>query len=102
MLLATLSRYLHPFYLVLLAFLLRISNANGSTTNKALSDLCKKQQPVDFAGYVEIGGIPQWLQIRGNNCQYPIILFLHGGPANPLSPYANAIFNGWEQQFTLV
>lgn len=102
MLLPTLTRYLHPIYLVLLAFLLSISNANGSTTNKALSDLCKKQQPVDFAGYVEIGGIPQWLQIRGNNCQFPIILFLHGGPANPISPYADAIFKGWEQQFTLV
>lgn len=102
MLLPTLSRYLHPIYLVLLAFLFSISNANSTTANKPLSDLCQKQQPVDFAGYVEIGGIPQWLQIRGNNCQFPIILFLHGGPANPISPYADAIFKGWEQQFTLV
>ena len=52
MLLPTLTRYLHPIYLVLLAFLLSISNANGTTSNTALSDLCKKQQPVDFAGYV--------------------------------------------------
>ena len=102
MLLPTLSRYLHPIYLVLLAFLFSISNANSTTANKALSDLCQKQQPVDFAGYIDIGGIPQWLQIRGNNCQFPIILFLHGGPANPMSPYADAIFKGWEQQFTLV
>ena len=107
MLLPTLSRYLHPIYLVLLAFLFSISSANSAstntpTTNTELSNLCQKPAPIHFAGYVEIGGIPQWLQIRSNNCQFPIILFLHGGPANPISPYADAIFNGWEQQFTLV
>ena len=30
------------------------------------------------------------------------MLFLHGGPGNMLSPYADAIFGGWKKHFTLV
>ena len=31
-----------------------------------------------------------------------MILFLHGGPGNTLSPYASAIYGSWENEFTLV
>lgn len=31
-----------------------------------------------------------------------MILFLHGGPGNPLSPYAETIYAAWEKDFTLV
>lgn len=40
---------------------------------------------VDFEGYVEINGIQQFLRVRGENEDNPVILFLHGGPGNPLS-----------------
>ena len=34
----------------------------------------------------KIGGIAQWLDVRGQDRANPIILFVHGGPASPLMP----------------
>jgi len=63
---------------------------------------CKTPAAMDQQGYVRLGGIEQWVSINTSNCTFPLILFLHGGPANPISPFADAIYAGWEQQFTLV
>ncbi|MFZ4875870.1 alpha/beta fold hydrolase [Janthinobacterium sp. Mn2066] len=52
--------------------------------------------------YVPINGIEQWITINGARCGNPVILFLHGGPGNPLSPFADTIYAGWEQHYTLV
>ncbi|WP_220477001.1 hypothetical protein [Massilia cavernae] len=53
-------------------------------------------------GFVPIGGIEQWITVSGANCNNPIILFIHGGPGNPLSPYAHNVYGAWEKDFTLV
>ena len=52
--------------------------------------------------FVPIGGILQWVTIDGAHCGNPVILFVHGGPGNPLSPFADAIFGPWQQDFTVV
>jgi predicted alpha/beta-fold hydrolase len=31
-----------------------------------------------------------------------VVLVLHGGPGNPMSPYAHNIYAAWEKDFTLV
>ena len=49
-----------------------------------------------------VGGIEQWVTIKGGSCANPVILFLHGGPGNTLSPYADSIYGSWEKDFTLV
>lgn len=59
-------------------------------------------QKVSEEGFVRIGGIEQWVTIHGDSCANPVILFVHGGPGNPLSPYAGAIYGAWEKDFTLV
>lgn len=63
---------------------------------------CRGTEPVDEAGFVAIGGIEQWVTISGDSCANPIVLFLHGGPGNPLSPYAGRIYESWERAFTIV
>lgn len=52
-------------------------------------------------GYVEIGGIPQWIQIRGENRDNPVLLMLHGGPGVSYIPFGPC-FEGWEADFTVV
>ena len=57
--------------------------------------------PIDESGFVPIGGIDQWLSIRGSNLQNPVILYLHGGPAEAQSPFLKQ-FLPWEADFTVV
>jgi len=52
--------------------------------------------------FVPIGGIDQWITIKGNDRGNPVVLFLHGGPGDALSPFADAMFMGWEKDFTIV
>lgn len=53
-------------------------------------------------GFVPIGGIEQWVTIHGTHCDNPVVMFIHGGPGNPLSPFAATIYGPWESKFTLV
>lgn len=52
--------------------------------------------------FVTIGGLAQWVTIAGDSCANPVVLFVHGGPGNPLSPYSSALYGGWEKDFTIV
>jgi len=51
---------------------------------------------------VRIGGIDQWIEVRGQNVNNPILLFIHGGPGIAFIPLAGAFQNPWEQYFTVV
>lgn len=57
---------------------------------------------VEEQGFVTIGSIPQWVTISGADRRNPVVLFLHGGPGNPLSPYSRSLYGSWCDQFTIV
>jgi pimeloyl-ACP methyl ester carboxylesterase len=57
---------------------------------------------VDEASYVSIGGIEQWVTIRGEDRGNPVLLFLHGGPGDVTNPWSFAMFAPWESHFTVV
>lgn len=51
--------------------------------------------------FVTIGGIKQWVTIRGQDKSNPVLLILHGGPGSPYTPF-NAWLGEWEKHFTVV
>ena len=53
-------------------------------------------------GFLLIGGIEQWVTVKGDDCANPVILLVHGGPGNPTTLYDNAPYHAWEKDFTLV
>ncbi|HEU4989578.1 MAG TPA: alpha/beta hydrolase [Gemmatimonadaceae bacterium] len=57
---------------------------------------------IDDRRYVTLGGMPQWVTIRGENKNNPVILFVHGGPGDAMSLFGYAVFRAWEKYFTLV
>ena len=59
-------------------------------------------KPVDEKGFVRVGGVEQWVRIKGSNCANPIIVVVHGGPGNPNTPFADNLFKAWEKDFTMV
>ena len=57
---------------------------------------------IDESQFVTIGGIEQWVTIRGWDRDNPVLLFLHGGPGDVTNPWAFALFAPWEKHFTVV
>jgi pimeloyl-ACP methyl ester carboxylesterase len=73
---------------------LQHSNPESSTTHSP--------EAVHEEMFVRIGGIDQWITIKGDDRNNPVILFLHGGPGDAWSPFGNSLFRGWDKNFTLV
>jgi pimeloyl-ACP methyl ester carboxylesterase len=59
-------------------------------------------KPINEEMFVRIGGIEQWITIKGSDGANPVVLFLHGGPGDAASPFADSLFAGWDKDFTLV
>jgi pimeloyl-ACP methyl ester carboxylesterase len=49
-----------------------------------------------------IGGIDQWINVRGQDRSNPVIVFIHGGPASPLMPTIWQFQRPIEEYFTVV
>lgn len=51
---------------------------------------------------VRIGGIEQWVQVRGQDMNNPILLFIHGGPGIAFIALSSTFQDPWEKCFTIV
>jgi pimeloyl-ACP methyl ester carboxylesterase len=51
--------------------------------------------------FVTLGGVEQYVQIRGEDARNPVLLMLHGGPGMSYVPFTS-YFRNWEKHFTVV
>ncbi|THD50675.1 alpha/beta hydrolase [Phenylobacterium sp.] len=56
---------------------------------------------IDQSSFVSIGGIDQWVSIKGDDRRNPVLLVVHGGPGEAQWPVA-AHYKPWETAFTVV
>jgi pimeloyl-ACP methyl ester carboxylesterase len=59
------------------------------------------EKPISEEKFVLINGIEHWITIKGNPSK-PIILFIHGGPGSPISPYVDVMYKDLEKDFIIV
>jgi pimeloyl-ACP methyl ester carboxylesterase len=61
----------------------------------------KCQHLISEEKFIPVNGIDQWITIQGDRSK-PVILFLHGGPGSPISPFSEAVYHDWEKDFIIV
>jgi proline iminopeptidase len=57
---------------------------------------------IDSLEAVRIGGLDQWIHVRGEHTTNPVLLFLHGGPGQAFIAMAGTFQTPWEKHFTVV
>jgi pimeloyl-ACP methyl ester carboxylesterase len=57
-------------------------------------------RPIVAAGSVPIGGLEQWIAVRGRDRSRTALLFLHGGPCEAQSPFLS-LFAPWEERYVV-
>ena len=56
---------------------------------------------IDQTAFVPLGGIDQWISIRGESRANPVLLLVHGGPGEAQWPEAE-VYRPWEKDFIVV
>jgi pimeloyl-ACP methyl ester carboxylesterase len=74
--------------------LLLLANAIGGNPKVPTAE-------IDRALFVPLGGIDQWISIRGDSTANPVLLVVHGGPGEAQWPQAE-VYKPWEKTFTVV
>jgi pimeloyl-ACP methyl ester carboxylesterase len=91
-----------------LSLLASPATANEPMTRTQVQTLLAEAQKVTSSNGVDegrpvlIGGIRQWVTVRGRDRRNPILLVLHGGPAAPELPNRFLFEAPWTDYFTVV
>ena len=62
----------------------------------------RSQQGVDRLLSVQLGGMEQWITLRGDDRDNPLLLWLHGGPGSSQMPVAHEYDDLLEKEFVVV
>lgn len=59
-------------------------------------------QAVELSEAVTLGGLPQWVTVRGTDRSNPVLVYVHGGPGAAEMGRSWPYQRGWEDYFTVV
>jgi pimeloyl-ACP methyl ester carboxylesterase len=81
-----------------------VKPANRTEATAIIADARKVLTPngVERLEKVRIGGIDQWVSIRGIDRKNPVLLYIHGGPGYVSIPMSWWFTRGLEEYFTVV
>lgn len=57
---------------------------------------------VELREAVKLGGISQWITVRGKDLNNPLLLYVHGGPGDSIMGVSWSFQRPWEDYFTVV
>jgi pimeloyl-ACP methyl ester carboxylesterase len=77
-----------------------LSLGSISAASAFISPMWASPGPIEEEAFVRIGGIEQWIAIRGRDRSRMPILFLHGGPCEAESPFLS-LFAPWEDRYVV-
>lgn len=89
------------FTFIALVILLTLTIIIGKIINTQKYKI-RSETSVQKSTFVPIGGIEQYLQIRGQDRANPVILVLHGGPGSNMAYYSYGWQAALEQTYTIV
>jgi pimeloyl-ACP methyl ester carboxylesterase len=67
-----------------------------------ISEVVSAQKGIDTVSIIDIGGIRQYITIKGNDRLNPVLLFLHGGPGGSVLNYADRFTSRLQDKFVVV
>lgn len=85
-----------------------MSEVNSNPERTPFVEILRNARRIASPGGVEellavsIGGVQQWISIRGKDPRSPVLLFIHGGPGSPEMPASWLYQSGWEDYFVVV
>lgn len=82
----------------------KLTHMSDETGRSVIADLCRIPNPeaIDRTAFVELGGVEQFVSIRGRDAKNPVLIVCHGGPALPSLPSSWIWQRGVEDYFTVV
>lgn len=84
-------------FIILVAVIITV----GKTINRRTYKI-RSSKGIQKAEYITIGGIEQYIQIRGHDIANPVMLVLHGGPGGNMAFYSYGWQTELEQAYTMV
>lgn len=67
-----------------------------------IKDCVKSANGIEEEGYIELGGQEQYYVIRGEDVSNPVIIWIHGGPANPDTMETFYFSNYLKENYTVI
>lgn len=81
-------------FIILSVFILRLINSNKNKIDS--------ETGIQESAYIDIDGMKQYIQMRGEDTRNPVMIFIHGGPASPMG-YVSAYYQKeLESELTII